>query len=208
MPHPMQPLELADDGVIRFRSNAVIRHLFDSGVLDLNAIAVGGFSDEDQMQLAQQLGYSVSAFGGLSYVSADVAEAADAAAARVLSERHKAAVGAASGTENVQAWASQFGANVVFVLENAGRATSGVYASVAGALAAAEETLAGYRDLFASLTPAEQEETEQVHERLEWTLARATIPDRAGGHPIGAPRPVARYSESSSFTLRAEPVHR
>lgn len=37
---PMQPVELDDQGVIRFRSNAIVRHLLDHGGIDLNKLAI------------------------------------------------------------------------------------------------------------------------------------------------------------------------
>lgn len=77
-PHPMQPIELDSHGVARFRSNAIIEHLFTTGALDLNALPVMDFSDADRMQIAQLLGYSVSGFGDLSYASDDVVAQADA----------------------------------------------------------------------------------------------------------------------------------
>ena len=77
--HPMQPVEFDANGVARFKSNAIIEHLFDTGALNLNDLAVLDFSDADRMQIAQLLGYSVSGFGDLSYASDDIVAAADAA---------------------------------------------------------------------------------------------------------------------------------
>lgn len=67
--HPMQPVEWASDGVIRFKENKIIDYLFKTGKLDLNEIAAIPFPPEDRMQLAQLLGYSVSGYGDLSYVT-------------------------------------------------------------------------------------------------------------------------------------------
>ena len=67
--HPMQRIERDDRGVIRFRANKIISDLFARGDLDLNLIARSGYDAEDQMQLAQLLGYSVSGYGDLSYAS-------------------------------------------------------------------------------------------------------------------------------------------
>jgi hypothetical protein len=86
--HPMQPVVLASDGVIRFHPNAIINYLFETGALDLNTIAImagrGRFSEQDQMQIAQLLGYSVSGYGDLSYVSDESFNAADEAAQHIL----------------------------------------------------------------------------------------------------------------------------
>lgn len=75
--HPMQPLIKDKEGVIRFKKNAIIDWMFQSGKLDLNEIAVLPFSDEDRTQLAQLLGYSICGFSDLSYVSDDDFEAAE-----------------------------------------------------------------------------------------------------------------------------------
>ena len=69
--HPMQPLELDEHDVIRFKRNKIIDWLFETGKLDLNEIAKMNFSKDDQMQLAQLLGYSVRGYGDLSYVRKD-----------------------------------------------------------------------------------------------------------------------------------------
>jgi hypothetical protein len=77
-PHPIQPTYLTDTGVLRFKPNAIVRHLLDNGPFDMNKIAILDFSREDQEQFAQLIGYSLSGFGDLSYVSNEVFEAADA----------------------------------------------------------------------------------------------------------------------------------
>jgi hypothetical protein len=66
--HPMQPLVVDASGTVRFRSNAIVRWLSESGRLDLNEIAPRPFGDDDRRQVAQLLGYSVGGFGELSYV--------------------------------------------------------------------------------------------------------------------------------------------
>ncbi len=86
MNHPMQPIHVATDGVIRFRGNAIVRLLLDwcsARGLTLNDLAVMPFSDDDFMQLAQLLGYSVSGFGDLSYADPDTVQKADAIAAEL-----------------------------------------------------------------------------------------------------------------------------
>lgn len=76
---PMQPVEWNGHGVVRFRKNAIVRHLVDNGTIDLNRLRASAppFSQEDWSQLAQLIGYSVSAWGGLSYVSPLDCAAAD-----------------------------------------------------------------------------------------------------------------------------------
>jgi len=74
--HPMQPLYKDEHGVVRFKSNLIIDYLFRAGILDLNRIGIMSFPQEDQEQLAQLLGYSVSGFGDLSYVRDETYEKA------------------------------------------------------------------------------------------------------------------------------------
>ena len=66
---PMQPVALDDKGVARFKQNAIVRFLLDAGPFDLNRLAVMPFSDEDRMQFAQLIEYSVGGYEELSYVS-------------------------------------------------------------------------------------------------------------------------------------------
>jgi hypothetical protein len=46
-----------------------IQELHTNGKINLNTIAGEEFPDEDREQFAQLIGYSLSGFGGLSYVS-------------------------------------------------------------------------------------------------------------------------------------------
>lgn len=64
--HPMQPVELRANGLVRFKENKIVAFLAEGR---LNELAAMGFSDEDWMQLAQLIGYSVSGYGELSYVT-------------------------------------------------------------------------------------------------------------------------------------------
>lgn len=78
--HPMQEIVM-EDGVARFRANAIVRHLLDYGIIDLNALAGLPFSPEDRRQFAQLIGYSVSGYGELSYAEGhDSVQKADAIA--------------------------------------------------------------------------------------------------------------------------------
>lgn len=88
MKNPMQPIHQVA-GVTRFKSNklveALLEHAGQHG-LDLNRLRVLYYSpgyDEDWMQLAQLLGYSVDGFCGLPYVSDQ-----DANVARTLETMH------------------------------------------------------------------------------------------------------------------------
>ena len=76
---PLQPL-IKQDGILRFKANTIIVWLFESGRLNLNDIAILPFPAEDHEQLAQLLGYSVSGFEELSYVTEATYAAVEAAA--------------------------------------------------------------------------------------------------------------------------------
>lgn len=84
MTQPMQPIVIGKNGTVRFQANAIVCWLCDSGKLNLNEIAIMPFSDDDHMQIAQLLGYSVSGFGDLPYATAEVVEAADKIAEGLL----------------------------------------------------------------------------------------------------------------------------
>lgn len=76
--HPIQPLIVDDNGVIRFKANAIVRYLLDNGGIDLNQITVLDFSREDREQFAQLIGYSLNGAEELDYVSREVIETAEA----------------------------------------------------------------------------------------------------------------------------------
>lgn len=68
--HPMQPIFVDDEGVIRFRQNALVRFLLDAnGKIDMNVLAHVPASAEERAHFAQLIGYSVSGWGDLSYVA-------------------------------------------------------------------------------------------------------------------------------------------
>jgi hypothetical protein len=69
MKHPIQPLYRDDDGRIRFKQNAIVRFLLDAGPFDMNQLSYMPFSIEDREQFAQLLGYSLSGFAELPYVT-------------------------------------------------------------------------------------------------------------------------------------------
>lgn len=67
-PHPIQPLYDDSGGKRRFRRNEIVRYLLDKGPFDMNVLTTLAFSDEDRVQFAQLIGYSLNGFGELSYV--------------------------------------------------------------------------------------------------------------------------------------------
>lgn len=80
---PMQPLAIDAHGTIRFKENPIVRKLLDYSTehgYGLNEIALDEFEVEDQMQLAQLIGYSLSGYGSLSYVTDESYERAAATA--------------------------------------------------------------------------------------------------------------------------------
>lgn len=80
---PMQPLAIDDHGTLRFKENPIVRKLLDYATehgYGLNEIALDEFEAEDQMQLAQLIGYSLSGYGSLSYVTDESYDRATAAA--------------------------------------------------------------------------------------------------------------------------------
>jgi len=83
--NPMQPIAAGDGGPPRFKPNAIVRALLDHGRrtgLDLDRIADMDFTQDDRCQLAQLIGYSLSGYLELSYVTGRHAADAEAALAR------------------------------------------------------------------------------------------------------------------------------
>lgn len=82
---PMQPLAIDAHGTLRFKENPIVRKLLDYATehgYGLNEIALDEFEAEDQMQLAQLIGYSLSGYGTLSYVTDESYDRAAAAASQ------------------------------------------------------------------------------------------------------------------------------
>lgn len=77
--HPIQPIITDKHGVVRFKENKIIRYLLDHGGISLNDLAQKDFSVEDREQLAMLIGYSLSGFSELSYVTDDTYNLAQAA---------------------------------------------------------------------------------------------------------------------------------
>lgn len=79
MKHPIQPLVKDRHGVLRFKVNAIVARLSDFAEehgYGLNEILCDGYSDEDQEQFAQLIGYSLSGYGDLSFISDEAYKAA------------------------------------------------------------------------------------------------------------------------------------
>lgn len=82
--HPMQPVILDEYGVVRFKKNHIVRALLDTGKLNMNDLAVMNFPEEDRVQFAQLIGYSVSGAGDLSYMPDDLIVEADRQAMELM----------------------------------------------------------------------------------------------------------------------------
>lgn len=83
---PMQPIVKMSDGIIRFQANAIVRFLIDWATprgISMNELAMMDFNDQDREQFAQLIGYSVTGYGDLSYVSDASRIKADNAAEKV-----------------------------------------------------------------------------------------------------------------------------
>jgi hypothetical protein len=97
-PQPMQPVGQDKRGVLRFRENPIVRELLDRDTErgrvypdfpartngGLNWIAMQDFPREDEEQFAQLIGYSISGYHELSYVSDESAAKASALAQEIL----------------------------------------------------------------------------------------------------------------------------
>lgn len=94
--HPMQEVIIADDGLARFKKNAIVAYLLDAGRFTMNDLAKmpgasgiygGAFPREDWEQFAQLIGYSVRGFGELSYASDEMYDRALQAGQKLRDER-------------------------------------------------------------------------------------------------------------------------
>lgn len=71
MKNPIQPLINDEHGALRFKENKIVSFLFaeyQKNKPEIN-LSFGNFSQDDREQFAQLIGYSLSGFGELSYVS-------------------------------------------------------------------------------------------------------------------------------------------
>ena len=78
MKFPIQPTYIDEHGVKRFKENKVVSYLLEKGGLDLNYLR-GELNDcpDDWEQFAQLIGYSVSGFSDLPYVSEETLNVLD-----------------------------------------------------------------------------------------------------------------------------------
>jgi len=75
--NPIQPLYIDSEGTLRFKKNEIVDYILENGGIDLNQIAQMTFSQDDREQFAQLIGYSLSGYGDLSYVSDETWYAAE-----------------------------------------------------------------------------------------------------------------------------------
>jgi hypothetical protein len=81
-PLPLQPLYRDADGTVRFRANQIVWFLLEWAKtygMNLNVLAAMPFDAADREQFAQLVGYSLSGFGELSYVTDETFARAEAA---------------------------------------------------------------------------------------------------------------------------------
>lgn len=69
---PDQPMALDKRGVKRFVGNSIVVHLLTKGPFNMNDLALIGANDDELAQFAQLVGYSVSGYSDLPYVSDDM----------------------------------------------------------------------------------------------------------------------------------------
>ena len=89
--HPLQPVYLDEHGAARFKENRIVRLLLDwssARGMDMNDIARLNFPAEDREQFAQLIGYSLSGFGELSYVSDEAYKEAEEKAEPLLKAKN------------------------------------------------------------------------------------------------------------------------
>ena len=70
----VMPLQPVIDG--RFVPNRIVKKLLEVAPIGLNDIAIMDFTNQERMQFAQLIGYSVDGFGSLSYVDDETFNAA------------------------------------------------------------------------------------------------------------------------------------
>ncbi len=69
---PLQPIR-----EYRFVPNRIVEKLLESAPIDLNDIAKMDFTEQERMQFAQLIGYSLNGFSELSYVDDETYGAAE-----------------------------------------------------------------------------------------------------------------------------------
>ena len=95
MKNPIQPLTKDSEGTLRFKKNAIVRHLLDWASergMGMNELAVMNFCKDDRQQFAQLIGYSLSGYSSLqSYVDDDAYNAAAKMACGMTEEQARIA---------------------------------------------------------------------------------------------------------------------
>lgn len=86
---PLQPIVVQEDGVVRFKENSIVRYLLGQGPFTMDSLASIPFPQEDREQFAQLIGYSLTGFAELPYVSDKTYMRAERAARR----KEKEAIG-------------------------------------------------------------------------------------------------------------------
>ena len=78
--HPRQPVYIDERGTVRFRPNKIVEWAERTGKIDLNDVAIraakGEFDREDQIQLAQLIGYSIDGAADLPYMDRETIDEA------------------------------------------------------------------------------------------------------------------------------------
>jgi hypothetical protein len=90
MKNPIQPLANDANGTLRFKKNAIVDFLLEWSKkrgMGLNELAAMDFTQDDREQFWQLIGYSLSGYGELSFVSDDTYKAAATLADEGLSEK-------------------------------------------------------------------------------------------------------------------------
>lgn len=90
--HPMQPVVIAADQVVRFKDNQIVQDMLElcrKHGFDLNEMAMRDYSKDDRSQLMQLIGYSVSSYGSLSCARAKHVMRADQKAADLIESSKK-----------------------------------------------------------------------------------------------------------------------
>jgi hypothetical protein len=90
MKNPIQPLANDANGTLRFKKNAIVDFLLEWSQkrgMGLNELAAMDFTQDDREQFWQLIGYSLSGYGELSFVSDDTYKAAATLADEGLSEK-------------------------------------------------------------------------------------------------------------------------
>ena len=91
MNNPIQPVVEGADGTLRFKQNAIVRHLVDWARRrdhTLDDLTEMNFTSEDWRQLFQLLGYTLDGYSELSCVDDEAYSAAARVATRCFAEKN------------------------------------------------------------------------------------------------------------------------